>query len=290
MGTKKDPKDVLEDVGQEEASQDINPTPEEIQEAPMPSAEETTEVTEQDELPENSSDRTKEQFEKLTDKNKELAKRLEKYERKEKYGDSVLDTPNGQQVPKLDDFSHLSEQQAGNIAQDFVDNEGNVDIQGLNSALRQANVRAEQAERRANEVAHSIKQLEQQRQLEEAYKEATWLDPSAEDFNEKRYNLVRDRLTRYYTQGKQPRLVNVVREVLSDLDETSKATAQDKKQAVKEYKKVQTAKARASNVQTSTVRGQPETSRDTNLVLEARRGNKQALRDRLKAYESGLKK
>lgn len=291
MDTQNDPTNVLEDVGQEVETENVETNPEETQEAPMPSAEETTEVTKQDELPEIPNSRTREQFEKLTEKNKELARKLEEFERKEKYGNSVLDTPSSQQVPRLDDYSHLSQQQAGNIAQDFVDNEGNVDIQGLNSALRNANARAEQAERRANQVAQSVQQSEQQRQLEEAYKEAEWLDPTAEGFDERRYNLVRDRLTRYYTQGTQPRLVNVVREVLSDLGETSKATAQDKKQAVEEYKKTQTAKAQASNVQPSNVRRQPEQrTGDTNLVVESRRGNSQALRDRLNAYEDSLKK
>lgn len=292
MDNNDNPKSVIEDAGQEVETENVETTPEETQEAPMPSAEETAEVTEQDELPETSKDRTREQFEKLTERNKELAKKLEEFERKEKYGNSVLETPrSNQQAPSLDDYSHLSQQQAENIAQDFIDPEGNVDIQGLNNALRNANARAEQAERRANQVAQSVQQAEQQRQLEEAYKEADWLDPSADNFDERRYNLVRDRLTRYYTNGQQPRLVNVVREVLADLGETSKATTQDKKQAVKEYKDKQQAKAQASNVQPSNVRREPNQTmagRDE-LVNSTRQGNKTALQDRLKAYENSLK-
>lgn len=293
MDTQNDPNDILEDVGQEVEAENVETTPEGEQEAPVPSAEETTEVTEQDELPESSNSRTREQFEKLTEKNKELARKLEEYERRERYGSSVLDensNTGGQRVPSLDDYQHLTTQQAENIAQDFIDNEGNVDINGLNSALRQANARAEAAERKVQQVAQTVEQAEQNRQLEEAYKEASWLDPNSNDFDPKKYNLVRDRLTRYYRAGQKPRLLNVVKELEADLGDFSTPTKEKEKQVVEAYKQKQTAKAQASNVGTSSRREPVEDRKANDLVQRTRHGDKGALLERLKSYEDSLKK
>jgi hypothetical protein len=293
MDTQNDPQNILEDVGQEVDEQEVANTPEEEQEAPMPSAEQNAEVTEQDELPEVSSDRTREQFNKLTEKNRELAKKLEEYERREKYGNSVYDLGGTQreQQPSIDlsEFSNLTQQQVDNVAQDFVDADGNVDINGLNNALRQANQRAANAENSVKQVVQSIQQAEQQRQLEEAYKEADWLDPQSDSFDETRYNLVRDRLTRYYSTGAKPRLVNVVREVEADLGKFAnpKATTEQKSQAVKEYRDKQTAKAQASTVSSGRGRQEPTSdSRYDDLVERTRRGDKAAFHERLKAIES----
>lgn len=293
MDQTNDPKDVIEDVRQEVESQEAINTPEEEQEAPMPSAEQNAEVTDQDELPEDSSERTRNEFEKLKKANAELARKLEEKERKEKYGNSVYDFGNTQKEDAqldLSKFQNLTQQQVDNVAQDFVDADGNVDIAGLNSALRTANQRAENAENSVKQVVQSIQQNEQQRQLEEAYKEADWLDPQSDAFDETRYNLVRDRLTRYYGSGQKPRLLNVVREVEEDLSKFSNPTVtkEQQTQAVKDYKEKQTAKAQASSVGQTGNRQEPTSSaKYEDLVERTRRGDKTAMRERLRAIEQG---
>lgn len=197
-------------------------------------------------LPENASERTREQFEKLKARLKEKEEALAKASttpKPEPEFDSVLDEfrlpPNVQQtMPPVVETPNVSQQQVADIQRRFIDAEGNVDINGLNNALLQAEANAKKAEQMAYKTQEQLAKIEETRQVKEAHQAHPEIDPRSDKFDKKLYGLVRDRLLRNMYQGKNISLVDTVAEVKTDIGVQVKPDEVAQK-AVSEYKEKQ---------------------------------------------------
>lgn len=239
----------------------------EEQPAPTPSADQTTEepveqpkveevvpegneVAEEAEALANSKnpERTKSYIEKLKAERDELKKKVEPQTPEPQYGESVLDsiftqpqTPKDVPMPQIN-TPYLNPSQQQNIAQQFVDQEGNVDIAGLNRALTEANQRAFDAFQRVQNLEQKMARVEQTDQVREAHAKFPDIDPTRKDtFNPKLYEAVRDRLVRNLMDGKAQKLSEVVEQV-KETYFSAPVAEQVKQQAVEEYKKTQEAR------------------------------------------------
>lgn len=273
---------------QSDVQEDIVGQPEPLgdnQESPMPSEDEkSAENLEEGQLPEEVSERTRKEFEKLKNANKELSEKLKKTE-----SEGVLNnvyenlfTPTPKAVPQQS-VTHLSEAQVDNIAMRFVDDEGNVNIDALNRALTDANERAKRAEQEALKARESVAKDREQREVQEAHAKFPWLNPKDPSFDRQAFELVRDRLVRSMIEGTQKPLVEIaaqVMEVYKPID-----VSQAKEQAVQEFKDTQTKKAQASSV--SQGKGMPRESTDySELRTRTMLGDESAIAERLRAITS----
>lgn len=268
------------DTGLQEETQGI----EEVAEPTTEQTEQETEKVEAD-LPEDSSERTRQQFEKLKQHNAELARKNAELEKRAKFGNSVYDfgdvRPSNQFTPQVN-TQNLTNAQVDNIVADFIDSEGNVDVASLNKALREANERANRAEVTVKQFVETQRQAEEQRQLKEAYKVAPWLDNNSPSFDEKKFNLTRDRLARYWFEGKNPDLTSVAQEIESELGSfaSPQQVAQEKEKAIKESRENINKVNASSNVSNSRTRV-VETSLEE-LQKASRKGSMDAIAERLK--------
>ena len=271
--------DVQEDVGGQQESPEEN-----LDEAMPTSDEKSTEEPEEGALPDEVTERTRKEFEKLKNSNKELSEELRKFKGEESLGnvfDSLFTPKQKSEVPQQN-LSHLNEVQVDNIATKFVDDDGTVDINALNQALVQANERAKRAEQQALQARQSIMQDREQREVAEAHAKYPWLDPKNPDFDRKGFELVRDRIVRNMVEGSHRPLVSIAEEVMEVYKPTDPSASE---KAVKEYKESQSKKAQASNVQVG--RGQP---RENNPLSDLRerttRGDLSAIEERIQAVTS----
>lgn len=219
--------------------------------------EEKVEVPPQDDLslPESASPRTKEQFEKLKSrlKEKEEALRAKEAETKtpQDYGTSAFDvlhapeqiTPQAQgQMPSLNNFPALNPLQMQNIQNQFVDKDGNVDINGLNAALRNANERATLASEDARRTREQLAKFEETQQVREAHSKFPEIDPKNKDFNPQFFEAVRDRLVRNMWENKKQSLAEAAEAVRQMFTPQNVNKVDIEKQAVDRYKETQQAR------------------------------------------------
>lgn len=284
----------MDEQVQQGNTENANSIPEEgNQEVSMPDTDQQPAETDGDsgDLPEGVSDRTKQEFEKLKNSNKELAGKLSEYEKARESG-SVFDylsnqvpsTP--QQPPQADakDYSHLNQGQVAQVAQQFVDQYGNVDINRLNAALASANKKAEMAERRVSATEARLLQAEQSRQERETYAKHAWLNPKSPEFDPKGFELVRDRLVRNMWEGKNQHLLDIADDV-SQLYQPKATVSAEKEKAVEEYKKSQSTKAQ--QVPATKGAGQPRKATDfEELRARTVSGDTSALDERLDTVTS----
>lgn len=266
-----------QDTGQSQV-QDVQSIPQaEPQEEPMPSSEvmSSTENAPQveSELPEDVSERTKQQFDKLKESNRVLREQLEAKERLSQYGQSVYDFPR-QQQPAQQEVNDL----------DFVDQEGNVDIQGLNKALKEAGERARRAEELAQLSREEQLKRQQAEEIRTAHAKHAWLDPQSPEFDPKGFELARDRMARLMMEGKSFTLVNVADEI-SQIYKPTGANVDTARKAVDEYKKTQETKAQATSVGGS---NQKRTDTELDALREQSRSSDQ--RERLQAIRERIRK
>lgn len=265
-----------EEVGQTE------PVAEQEVESPMPS-DEIAEPEEEGQLPEEVSDRTRKEFEKLKGSNKELAEKLKKYESETALNNVFDDLFAPKATRPQVDTSHLSEKQVENIAVRYIDDEGNVNVELLNRTLVEANERAKRAEMEAMRTRESVQKDREQRELQEAYKEHPWLDPKHPSFDRTAFELVRDRIVRNMIEGNKPPLVDVARQVAEVYKPIDVSTARE--QAVNDFKETQAKKAQATSVQQG--KGQPRQSTSLSDLRERTvRGDTNAIDERLAALTS----
>lgn len=194
------------------------------------------------------------------------------------YGTSVFD----QFRPQVQATPNLNQQQVENIATDFVDQDGNVDINGLNRALKDANDRALRAEQSARMSAEQIARFEENQQAREAHAKFPELDPLRRDsFDPQFYDLVRNKVLANMYEGKEKSLVEVAEEIKSVYKSAPVNQEVVAKQAVETFKKSQTAKAQQQPLET----GKGETQSSSNLQdlrERTRRGDGDAIAERLK--------
>lgn len=270
-------------VGEQEVTGDPEPSK---QEEPMPSSELEIEAELEPEvdgsLPEDASERTREQFEKLKEANRKLNEENETLKRGTQYGDSVYDGFYGRtgmaSNPRVDSQG-FTPQQVDNAAADFIDAQGNVDIVGLNSFLRETREIAEKANKRTDQVAMETKRTVEQQQVATAHDKYPWLDPKSPNFDPTGYELVRDRMVGYYARGRNPALAEVAKEVTGFY--TPKSVAVKTETAQKSTENA-SKKQQASSV--SRGKGQPraETATVDDLRKATRRGDSNALDERIR--------
>lgn len=195
-------------------------------------------------LPEGVTERTRQQFEKLKARLAE-AEAKAKPSQAQDFGDSVFDSFRPQQTesqPLVDTNSYgsLNQQQVDSITSQFVDADGNVDINGLNQALQLANQRAAQAEQRAAKVENRLERMEETQQVKEAHAVHPQLDPQSKDFDPNFFELVRDRLLRNMYEGKKQSLLEVANTLSKAYKPTSPVNLDKvKEDAVAQYKEKQ---------------------------------------------------
>ncbi len=249
--------------------------PEEKPTEPMPSSDKPAETPEPKEpaLPDGASERTKEEFEKLKEHNRELAAKLAAYETQEPKV-SVIDSlrpPPGPSAP-------VSPQpQGSNIPPGFVDTEGNVDIALLNRTLAEANERARRAEAEARRSREDISRFEENRTTQEVHKAYPQVDPNSKTFDPRFYELVRNEMIGQLMKGQQD-FMEACKKV-SDLYQPAD-TGKAKEEAVKEYKDTE---AKKEQINATGGGGKGKAGPDPELVSKTHKGDRNALYERLQA-------
>jgi len=189
--------------GQEEPIEHIEEVQGEEQPGEVSTPEEPTEAPQGEELPEDVRDRTREQFEKLKQHNKELSEENKKLKGNSQPIPSVLDYLTPAQVPQYmpqpQQFVPQMPYQPPQVSESqLVDEQGYVNGDVLRRELdeaKKARQMAEQAERRAQDAENRISKFEQDAETKALYQSYPELDPLSEVFNHEAYNLVRNELT-----------------------------------------------------------------------------------------------
>lgn len=245
-----------------------------VAEEKQPGAVSTSEKTaEESKLPENTSERTREEFEKLTQHNKELAE--ENRRLKEVNETSVLDSLKPQ-PPKASfpakEYPFLAPSQQDDVYAKLVDENGYIDADLLKQTLKDANERAKQAEAKASRLEQQVSGVEESRQVKEAHSKYPMLDPKSPNFDERFYTAVRNELIGQMIQGNKDFVQaadNVASWYKPGGDERQEQSAQ-KEQQVRQ-------------IQATTTKGEQKVSEDyADLVQRTQRGDTAALMERLK--------
>lgn len=182
-------------------------------------------------LPESASDRTKEQFEKLTEHNKQLKEELEAVKAKQQVNiPSVIDSlkPNepvqqsNQVQVDANQFGNLNQDQVNQVQSDLTykgqDGYEYVNTDQLKKRLEEANRQAEQARQEARMAASQFQRYEETAQLREAYQEFPQLNPSNKDkFDPNFYDFVKAELMTQAMRGEK-NLVKAAQDVDSRIN------------------------------------------------------------------------
>lgn len=235
----------------------------------LPTVEDANQGTEDFSLPETSNDRTKEQFNKLLQRNKELNEKLKNLETSSKTEPEVPAYTSVYETIKSDPFGGVTQQES-----DYIDEDGTVDIEKLNKDLKALKVSALEARRLAEQAREEV-------EVREAHMKHPYLDPQSSDFDPNFFELVKDRVIRQrYYENKQTSLKNVADQVLSFYKPKSLAL-KEKEQVVAEFQKSQQQIVNNAPITSSTGRRQEATNID-DLRERTRKGDKDALLERLR--------
>lgn len=138
-------------------------------------------------------------------------------------------------------YPALNQQQVSEIANQFVDTDGTVDISVLNRALTEANQRAYAAERLAQQSVEKITRYEESRQLQEAYTDYPQLDPQQKGFDRDFYDLVSHKLmVENYAKNGSLTLKQAADYISERYKPANQNIQKVKDEAVEEYKQTQT--------------------------------------------------
>lgn len=234
----------------------------------LPPVESQTESSEADyQIPDNSNDRTKEQFQKLLQSNKELKDQLQKLASNKNseptaYG-SVYDSIKSDSA------------QGGTQATDsYVDEDGNVDIAKLNKDLKEAKMSALEAKALAQKAREDL-------EVREAHNKHPYLNPQSSEFDPTFFELVKDRTLRQkFYEGKNTSLIDIADQVISFYKPSSIKSAEGAK-AIEDYKKAQSQIANNAPLSNST-RARQEGPNLDDLRARTRSGDSKAILERLK--------
>lgn len=202
-------------------------------------------------LPESVSARTKEQFDKLIERNRSLSEELRKYKPVVPDGDV---------------------QSGGAIApKKYVDSEGNVDVESLNKDLGQAVTFSKQA----YELAQKQREEAEEK---EAYAKHSWLNPSSPDYNKDAYEAVVDRVVRRRFIGNESVSLS---EIASEVERFYKPNQTTPEQAVEQYKATEQQKNLTTPINAG--KGQSRDAMDyEDLRRRTREGDSEATMERLR--------
>lgn len=209
---------------------------------PSPEEAEEKEALESSKNPE----RTKSYIDRLK---RELAEeRASKAQSTEPLPTSVFDSFRQPEVPQFPEqhFTNLNQTQVDSITTQFVDQQGNVDINGLNKALTDANRRASAAEQRVGQVEQRYAKFEESQQLRDAYVVHPEINPIDENgrknpkFDPELFRIVSERMAVNWSRGVNATVLQVANEVRRTYTPPKSVNVEAvKKQAVEDYKQTQ---------------------------------------------------
>jgi hypothetical protein len=218
---------------------------------------------------ETSNDRTREQFNKLKTKNKEMYEELQQL-RKTRNADSVA-YGSVYDTFKADPFAGIP---TSDTNEEYVDEEGNVDIKKLNADIKAAKMSALEAKRLAEQAREDY-------EVKEAHSKHPYLDPQNSEFDPQFFELVKDRVLRQrYYEGKNIPLGKIADEVSSFYKPGAKGNVE--KTAIENYKKTQAQIANTAPLVNSN-RIRQEQSNLNDLRERTSKGDSSAIQERLKA-------
>lgn len=234
-------------------SPEVAPAP--VQEAPRETPAESPEVVEEKEALANSKnpERTKAYIDKLKDQLKTATTKVPEPQVQEQ-SESPFDifnpkeTPLGPipEMPLQQHFNvpNLNPLQVQNIKNQFVREDGSVDIDGLNNALSRANYDASQSRAAVTALQKQMERSEQRLEEREAYQSHPEIDPANKGaYNKQLFNLVTDRLVKNMFLGKKESLSQVTNQIKSEIGYQPKVDTQKvEAQAVEKYKETQRAR------------------------------------------------
>ena len=229
--------------------------------------------TDEPKLPDEATERTKVEFEKLTKHNAELKAQLDAYKGKT----SVLDDLRPSSEIAVETPS-LTPEKVEEIKSKFIDENGYVDVGKVEEALNRAEARAKNAEDKANSIERRIRDSEESANVKVAHTEFPTLDPHNEKFDQKFYELVKLNLIGQMMNGQQD-IVKAAREVSKLYTPVDVSKAETK--AVDEYKAKVSKRDQASEEVSS--RGKGEPSDLDELKRKTQEGDQDALFKRLQA-------
>lgn len=170
------------------------------------------------ELPEGVREKTKAEFEKLKEHNRQLAEQLEA-ERASKAKqpmlsvlDSLKPTYVEPQAPVLtkEDTGNLPQQKVEDIVAQLTDENGYIDEALLKKTLQDARIQAKKAEERAvsaeqkaDQAIASVSRFNQSQTVAKTHADFPEVDPDSEKFNPKLYNLVKNELVGQMLEGRE---------------------------------------------------------------------------------------
>lgn len=171
---------------------------------------------------ETTNERTKEQFNKLTESNKALKQENEQLKKKnvvESLRPEPVITPQVQFIPQVPQYNNqqIVTPPTVNPLDTLVDEDGYVDtkkLQELARITKEANERAARAEQQAKETESRRMQdkrdFEETQQMREIHKEYPELDPNGPVFDATLFDAVRNELVSQYTRGEND-ILNAVK-------------------------------------------------------------------------------
>lgn len=241
-------------------------------------------------LPEDASERTRKNFEKIREENRILKEQLLVKQQLppeplEDFGTSVFDSFRPQQPvqqPTSQGFDFLSQQQVDTITNKFIDDQGNVDINGLNQALSGANRAAQEAKLDNQRLREKIERFEENQEVKDAHSVHKWLDPKSKEFDREKFEQVRDRILRVkYYEGKPITLLDAANAVARATGTPTPNLDKVKEEAVTQYKQTQ-----QNRVQGPIESGKGETRSTTATLQDLRErtqnGDQGAILERLR--------
>jgi len=267
---------------QDEGKQPVEmPATEKPVEVSAPPKEEARTAETEGKLPEEVKERTREEFEKLKTKNKELADKLTQYEGPRPKRRSALDVFAPRQVePPI-----IQPKQVEEIKEVVPDENGYVDVVALNQTIRdlkslkseiatearEARIGAKRAEDKVSYYEHTDKTLK-------TYAKHPYLDPNnLEQFDDKFSHLVKLEILRQMTEEGTSNYLAAADRVKEEFYDPTK-----KLQPETDLSKKETiAKRDQINALSGVQKGEKEPEQEQ-LVQESRRGSRDAVYQRLK--------
>lgn len=252
---------------------------EEQQLEPMPGSEENqtpvedTQPEEDASLPEGVSERTRTQFEKLKNQIREL-KTAQVKETVPQYG-SAYEEFRPQPIQQPEPFQ--APQGFAPQMQNFIDADGNLDVNAFQTAITQQAVAA------ANQVARdNIARLEETQEVKEAHGVHPEIDPTNKaKFDRELYDSVRDRILRNKFEGKKQTLAEVTSDIKRLFSRSKPASTQTPAQAVEQYKQTQEARNQGPIEQGKGVARSTDSDLE-DLKARTRQGDDAAFKERLR--------
>ena len=199
--------------------------------SPMPSENQPAEVKE-NELPDGVSERTKAEFEKLKQHNKELAEELKRVKTPQP---SVLDSlrPTQPVIPQ-EMTENLNKQQVDDIVTGLVDENGYIDEALLKNRLLDANKQAQtaieeakQAKMEAQQARAEVSQFNHTQQTVKTHSDFPEVDPNSDVFNADLYELVRNEMVGQMINGHKEDFYGATRKWVEKLSLRQKVEKQE---------------------------------------------------------------